>query len=63
MMRNPLSWLNGLWSSRQGHEVAFDNVLSITLINPEGLWIREVVSGKRVVEVRVGVGGVNQTVV
>lgn len=48
LMSNPLSLFDGLGSSREGHEVAFDNVLGIGMVAPKRHWLRKVVSGKGV---------------
>lgn len=35
-MCNPFSWFNGLGAVTEGHEVAFDNVLGVGVVQPEG---------------------------
>lgn len=48
---NPLSLLNGFWSSGQGHEVAFDDVLSVGIIQPQGSRTRKVVDSEGIIAV------------
>ena len=36
-MRYPFSLVNGLWTCRESHEVTFHNVLSMHIVEPQGL--------------------------
>lgn len=48
LMCDPFTLLYGLWSSRQCHEVAFDDVLGVGIIQPDGLGAGKVVEGESV---------------
>jgi hypothetical protein len=47
-MCNPLALLYGLGPSRQCHEVALDNVLSVGVIEPKWERARNIVSRERI---------------
>ena len=47
-MGDPFSLFNGLWASRQCHEVAFDNVLGVGVVEPERTWVGQVVVRKSI---------------
>lgn len=49
LMCNPFSLLNSLWTSRQSHKIALDDVLGIGVIQPERLRPWEVVAKESII--------------